>query len=815
MSLTTCVCLALCGLPTIGWAGDIRVNGSVIDENRVAVPSARIRFIPDATETGDYLQTVTGPDGAFHVRLPAGGRWAMTVQCDGFFPLKKQKLEIRDNPQAVLLILNRWREVYQSTQVSTEADGIDPARTDSQETLKQSNLVNIPYSGRDLRGALKLMPGVLQDPKEGLHLSGSSPNQVLYTLDGFNITDPLTGRFTTRLNVDSVRSVEYSTGRFSPEFGKGSAGTVAISTGMGSDRIRYTATNFVPGIDTRSGPHIGTWAPRVGFSGPFVKGRAWFSESADAEYSQLLVEDIKDGQNRTASLRLNNLFHTQVNLKPSNLLFASFLMNSWNAPGWGLSVLDPPSATINRRSRTWFFSLKDQMYLGHNTVVEFGYAENRTFARQIPQGDRPYLITPSGRRGNYFEDSTRTATRKQWLASLYLPVFHWGGEHRLKTGIDLDRTGYMQNVRRTAFENYGLSGNLIRRTTFRGWGHLRRPGMEASAYLVDSWKVRQSLVLELGIRQDWDELIREAAFSPRFSFAWTPFGLRNTKLSGGFAVVFDATPIELFAQPLDQSPVNTSFRSDGSVESGPTATVFAIPNPDLRPPEYRNWTLGLEQRLPHGLLMGANGLRKRGRNGLTYVNAPSTAELNQSRFDLCNSRQDIYDSVAVTARQSIRGEYEWMASYTRSRSLSNAVLNMSADTTTQVNDNVGPMPWDSPNRLLAWGYFPTPWPKWSVAAMVEARDGFPFSILHDDGAIVGGVNSYRLPAYFSLDVHLERRLRMGKHQVALRGGFVNATNHQNPTVVNNIIGSPQFLQYFGSQGRHVIFRLRWLGKDGF
>jgi hypothetical protein len=48
--------------------------------------------------------------------------------------------------------------------------------------------------------------------------------------------------------------------------------------------------------------------------------------------------------------------------------------------------------------------------------------------------------------------------------------------------------------------------------------------------------------------------------------------------------------------------------------------------------------------------------------------------------------------------------------------------------------------------------------------------------------------------------------------VALRGGFNNITNHQNPIVVNQVIGSPEYMSYYGSHGRHVVFRLRWLGN---
>ena len=75
-------------------------------------------------------------------------------------------------------------------------------------------------------------------------------------------------------------------------------------------------------------------------------------------------------------------------------------------------------------------------------------------------------------------------------------------------------------------------------------------------------------------------------------------------------------------------------------------------------------------------------------------------------FELGNQRRDVFDSVALTLRQQFRGQYEWMASYTRSRAFSNSVVDVSAYNPTVITENVGRMPWDSPNRFLAWGSFP-------------------------------------------------------------------------------------------------------------
>ena len=239
------------------------------------------------------------------------------------------------------------------------------------------------------------------------------------------------------------------------------AGVLAIQTEMGDDKLRYTATNFVPGVDTRSGLHIGTFSPRFGIFGPIVKGRAWFSESIDGEYSTLVVPDLPREQQRTSSLRFGHMVRTQVNLTPGNILFASFLVNAWNAPRTGLGVLDPPETTLGQRTRTWFFSVKDQIYLTHGALLELGFGQDRTFVRRIPQGHAFYEITPFGHRGNAFTDLTRQTRRDQFLANLFLPAFQLAGRHQLKAGSDLDRLHFTQFAARTGFEVYGLAGTCL------------------------------------------------------------------------------------------------------------------------------------------------------------------------------------------------------------------------------------------------------------------------------------------------------------------------------------------------------------------
>jgi hypothetical protein len=485
-------------------------------------------------------------------------------------------------PQEIHLTLNHQREVFQSVQVTASPSPIDFDRTSAERKLNSVEIMNVPYTTtRDLRNAIRMLPGVLQGPNGEMHFDGGTENQVLFTLDGFNISDPLSGAFNTKMSVEAVRSMEYTSGRFSPEFGKGSSGALAIQTDLGTDQWRYSGTNFVPGVDSQKGLHLGTWGPRFNLSGPLVKGRAWFSDNIDGEYSTFVVPDLHKGQDRTHTYRADNLLHNQFNITPSNILYTDFLVNYNNQPGSGLSILDPPSTTIDRRSRTWFFSAKDQIYLARGTLLEVGFGEDRILSRQIPKGDALYLITPNGKSGNYFVDSLQNSRRDQFLANLYLPSFHLAGRHQLKTGVDVDRLSYSQDTSRTGFEQVGLAGYLRHKTTFGGSGAFSRPSLDASSYLLDTWHLKPNLLIEGGVRQDWDELVRKVALSPRISFSYAPFSWKDTKISGGYAVVYDETSLQLFTQPLDQYSITTSYNPNGSIASVPGLTVYTIRNPNL------------------------------------------------------------------------------------------------------------------------------------------------------------------------------------------------------------------------------------------
>jgi len=74
---------------------------------------------------------------------------------------------------------------------------------------------------------------------------------------------------------------------------------------------------------------------------------------------------------------------------------------------------------------------------------------------------------------------------------------------------------------------------------------------------------------------------------------------------------------------------------------------------------------------------------------------------------------------------------------------------------------------------------------------------------------VGAVDSYRNPLHLDLNLAIERTVTVRGYRFALRGGMDNLTDRANPTAVNNVTGTPQFLQSLDDEGRHFVVRVRF------
>ncbi len=824
-SLLVCGALLICAFARQS-AGAVQVTGKVSDETGVAVSGARLEF---RSGDGKVFSAVSDVAGLFSFSLPEPGRYVVRCEREGFFRYQGES-SLSPEGSHLAIILNHLEDLVQKVDVVYSPPEVDPQQTSEKKHLNSMQILEVPYpASQDVRNAMPMIHGVLQDTGGRLHFNGGASDQANFALDGFNITDPVTGRLEARLNVESVRAVEFEGSGFTADKGRGSAGFVDLKTAMGDDHWKIGASNFVPSFSTASGLHWNKWTPRFQFSGPLKKGRVWFHNGFDAFYDVDTIPELPRQQNRSRALSSSNLTRVQANLTSANILTASFLLNVVSDSRRGLSFLDPVETTTNRRNNYLFGSLKDQHTFHRGAVIEFGFAATSLFARENPQGDQPFEILPNGRRGNYFLDLTRDVDRQQWVAKSYLPsVRSPFGTHQLQFGVDLQRTVFHQWADRHSYRILRQDESVARVVTFAGTGIAERRNFEFTEYVNDRWSPRDDLLIDAGLRLDWDQVVRDVLVSPRVAASYAPAWLKGTKLSAGAGIFYDALSLPLITRHQDQVALSTFYAPDGALARGPVETAFEVNEGLLRVPRYRTLSFSVERPLAFGLLGKTSYVRRGGNRGLSFFGGPAFPAgagftFASDTYLLRNWRRDRYDAFEMSVRRTFAGTFHWQAGYTRSNARSSAVVDFSLENPIFADQKGGPFLWDSPHRWLSWGWAPLPVKRLTprlrfltretdVSYLAEYRSGFPFSVVNEENFLLGRPNDHRLPAYFNLNLHFERRFRFWNYLLAWRIGLNNLTNNGNPNVVNNNIDSPAFLAFGRGQQRAVQVRLRFLGR---
>ena len=796
-------------------SAQILLTGRVVDETGASVAGARVEFqSPEFTAAASSDHA-----GNFQITLAIPGNYAIRADRLGFYRFQS-KPAAYDSARELTITLNHEQEFSERIDVTASSPTIDPTQPSAHKELDNTEIQTVPYPAQqDYRNALPMNDGVVQDNNARPHVDGARTNQTNYTLDGFNLSDPVTGRLDARVNIDSIQAMDVQTSRFAAENGRGAAGVVDLKTKMGDDTLRFGGTNFIPGISSDGGWHVNKWTPRLEFSGPFAKGRAWFHNGLDLFYSDDTIHGLPHGENRTSGFTGSDLSRFQVNLTPANILTGSFLLNLSQTDRYGLSFLTPADTTLTHRQALYMSSIRDQAYLAGGSLLDIGFADSRGILRDMPQGDALFQFTPYGNHGNYFSTTDRHFYRQQWIANLFLPTLHLAGTHQLKFGIDFEREAFHQQVRRHDYEVLRDDGSTARYVTFTGNPFQNRKNFEGAQYIQDAWTPRRDLVLEAGLRAEWNEIVRDLEIEPRIAAAWSPKALGGTKFSAGWGVYYDAISLELMAQHNDQVSLSTFYLPGGAVQ-GPITTSFTANEQMLRAPFSRTASFSVERRLPRDFFLRSGFTHRTGDHAFVFVPLvpliPSALPPDVI-FQLSNSRQERYDAADISIRHTFAGRYEWFIGYTRSATRSNAAVDYSLENPVFAPQAPGPFPWDTPNRVHMWGWAPLPKAgiltrHTTLSYLAEYRTGFPFSVTSEDGFLMGRPDSWRFPAYFNLNLAFEREFRALHYLWAWRFGFNNVTNSGNPNVVNAVYGTPQFLTYGRGLARAFAVRLRLLGR---
>src|SRR5215470_17965457 len=521
----------------------------VRDENGAPVTSAKVSLYAE----GPRLVATWETDFQGRVAMTglAPGIYQMRVEKQGFYRSKLDQVEV-GKTESFDLTREHEEEIRESVDVTSAPPTIDQTRTVASDEIGAREITNLPYPRkRDFKNMVVYLPRVHQDSTGQLHLNGAASYQTFYALDGFNITHPASGLLELRVSPDALRKIEIQSSRFSAEHGKASGGVLNLTTGMGDDRYRVAATDFAPSAQFVRGINLDSWTPRVAFSGPFRKGRAWFYSAADADVSLDIHSDLPKGADGNQSWRLGELAKGQINLSPTHLVNVGILTNQFHTDNFGLSGITPQGTTPELKQSAYLFTLKDQIFRANGLSFETGFAASQFNADTLPHGDLPYQLTPGAVRGSYFKRSDASSSRLQGLVNITLSPSEWRGRHEVKLGADVDQVVYERLLDRRPIQILRADNTLSSEITFEGSPRAHRSNLEIGAYLQDRWAVSNRLLVEAGMRFDRDSIVRRILPAPRLSTSALLTKDGDTRLAFGVGLFYDASNLDIITRPLE------------------------------------------------------------------------------------------------------------------------------------------------------------------------------------------------------------------------------------------------------------------------
>ncbi len=782
---------------------------TIADETGLPVPGAEVmvqepgktpaRITTDYSGRGTYVLEGTEP-------------YSLAVQKPGFYALivSAKDPALRD----VKIVLNHVQMVVQQVNVTASEPGIDPEQVSDKFTMDLPVIINVPYpTSRDIRDLLPFYPGVVQDSTGQIHVDGSETWATLDLLDGFDIRSPISGQLAMRFSPDAVRSIDQEGTRYPVEFGRATGGVIAFYTGMGDNRFRFNATNFLPSFHDVNGIRFDKFVPRLTFSGPLARDRAWFFDGLEAEYDDVYIKELPQDANTNHLIRGSNLFRIQVNATPRNIVSTGLLFNDYHSPYDGLSSLNPQQSTTQRDTIAWLPYVRDQHNFRNGALLDAGLGVVRFRDGYEPHGDTPFELTPELPSGSYFENLASQSQRVDGNVVLYLPARHWLGKHDLKAGIDADHIGFHEDISRAPIYYLREDRTLLRQSTFPAVIPYDRHNVEIGAYLQDRWTPRAGLLIEPGLRFDWDEIVRRPLLSPRIAAVYTPPALEGkTKISAGVGLYYEHTQLEYLTRALAGIRFDTYYAPDGITAIGPPLeTNFTADDDTLHEARAINWSVSAEQKIPGSVYLKLNFIRKHVTDEFTYVNQGGPAALF-GNYTLTNGREDHDYVTSIEARRTFARGYTLFGAYTHSSAVTNAAIDYVPTISMLGPQQNGSLPWDTPNRVLSWGWLPFLVPlfskRWDFVYTLDWHTGFPYTAINANHQVVGAAGSQRFPDYISFSPGLEWRFHVHGLYLGLRGVLENATDSGNPLMVNNNVDSPQFGAFSETFGRALTARIR-------
>ncbi len=799
------VLLVLTLLPALAAAqGTGAVRGEVTtlgpDGVPVYLPGVQI-VLRCGTETQSGRTTTTDETGRFSLLGLAVGKCGVTASAPGFRSETKT-VEIIEKAPVELSFQLGLTTVEEKVQVSGEAPAVDVTQTSAQESVKSKTLDNAPLSNERFTDAIPLLPGVVRGPDGLLNVKGARASQSGLLVNSANVTDPVTGDFGFNLPIDVVQSVQVLANPYDASYGKFTGAVTAVQTRSGGDKFKFQIQNFLPRMRKRAGNIVGieSAVPRLTFSGPIRKGKAYYLQSLEYRYIRTRVPGLRHLDSVLQSDTKLESFdsHTEIDwdLDPMNHLTVSVSVFPQKLAFVNLSTFNPQEVTPDYKQRGFLLGLVERKIFENQSLLESLFNVKDFDVNVLPANaeSAAMILRPEENAGSFFNRQDRQSRRYEWQEIYHLRPYEMGGQHLARTGINVTHSNYHGLHASSAVRVERSDGSLAQWIDFVGPAQVESSITEFTAFVQDTWTLHPRLTVDFGLRYDRDTLGENDNFAPRLGFSVALTSDKRTVFRGGAGRFFDKIPLNAGAFEQFQARRITEFAADGITPLG-ASLLFRnrVENQHVENPRSWAWNAELDREIARNLVVRLGYQQRQSRRDLIL----DPVETPEPILLLRSSGRSLYREYGVTARYAFKERSQWVVSYVRSRSYGD-LNDFSQFFGNFENPIIRPnerslLPFDARNRFLTWADLQLPFDV-VVSPVLEVRSGFPFSLIDANRDFVGPRNrAGRFPTFAALDLQVTKGLKIPLfgRKLKSRVGFkiFNLTDHFNPRELQNNIDS--------------------------
>jgi len=784
------------------------------------LPGARLtlvnRDLPNAS-----FKTVTDDTGNFaFLELPAG-TYTLTAEANGL-PNVAREIPLTTGAKLVVEIVMTVG-VSESVTVKDQEGLLSAGETTTSNSIRAEKLEDLPLRADNYQGATPLTPGVVRGTDGADHIKGTRSGQSAYTVNGADITDPVSGNVAFDIPLEAAANVHVEDNPYSAEFGRASGGATNLETKTGRDKFKFGGSRVFPAFHGIIGGKLDSFRPRITFDGPIIRKRLNFLQSFEYRFSRAYVPSLLAPRDNTTAEAFNSFTQLDLIVNSRNRLKVVGALFPEKKRFVGLNTFNPQEATANTKQRGELFSVSEQMIFADQSFLS-SLISFKTFQFDVlPQGAKPLTVLPDGNTGNYFADTRRKSGRWQWQEQYFARTLSLAGQHSIKLGAEVD---YTRMSGRFNFQSIFIRrGNqtLSQRIDFARPTSLDAPLGEFGAFAQDRWTINRRLTVDVGTRFDRNSITKHIDLSPRLSMLYLPLKDDRTVIRAGIGLFYDRSPLSskyfdfenlddndelidptgsaLTAQTHFPERIVTTYALDGrTILDGPRQIANAIRGP-LRDARSMRWSLQGDRTFKQHLTLRAGYLQR------DTTNEPIVIPRLSTRVLKTRGRSQYREAQLLALYNSKRFQ-NWNISYvwSQARGSLNSADQFLGDFPAFVihSNQYGTLPFDIPHRFLAYGELKARH-QITIMPALEIRSGFPYSVVNDQLDFVGPRNSARFPTFMSLDTTVLKGFKVPFLDKQARAGVVifNITNHFNPRDVQNNTGSAHFRQFFNSLGPSV------------